>query len=135
MPRRFAYRYAQPNAREPSITNRWRTENFENAKKWYDWALTPEAQSIAGNTKVSFQVPSNKNATVPPQSPKLGEIKLINYDFVKYGSSAERAPALLGAESLDERLVSETLDLVIKYEADAEKVRPKLREIVAGAAT
>jgi iron(III) transport system substrate-binding protein len=65
-------------------------KNLENAKKWYDWALTPEAQSIAGNTKVSFQVPSNKNATVPPQSPKLGEIKLINYDFVKYGSSAER---------------------------------------------
>ena len=26
----------------------------------------------------------------PPQAPKLAEIKLINYDFVKYGSSAER---------------------------------------------
>jgi iron(III) transport system substrate-binding protein len=65
-------------------------KNLENAKKWYDWALTAEAQSIAGNSKVSYQVPSNKNATVPPQSPKLGDIKLINYDFVKYGSSAER---------------------------------------------
>ena len=39
---------------------------------------------------MSFQVPSNKSATVPPQAPKLTEIKLINYDFVKYGSSAER---------------------------------------------
>jgi iron(III) transport system substrate-binding protein len=65
-------------------------KNMENAKKWYDWALTPEAQSISGQTKVSFQVPSNKNAFVPPQSPKLGDIKLINYDFAKYGSSAER---------------------------------------------
>ena len=36
---------------------------MENAKKWYDWALTPEAQSIAGNGKISFQVPSNKTAT------------------------------------------------------------------------
>jgi iron(III) transport system substrate-binding protein len=35
-------------------------------------------------------VPSNKNAPVPPQAPKLTEIKLIDYDFVKYGSSAER---------------------------------------------
>ena len=65
-------------------------KNMENAKKWYDWALGAEAQSIAGNLKVSFQVPSNKNATVPPQAPKLTEVKLINYDFVKYGSSAER---------------------------------------------
>ena len=24
-------------------------KNMENAKKWYDWALTPEAQSIGGN--------------------------------------------------------------------------------------
>ena len=65
-------------------------KNMENAKKWYDWALSAEAQSIAGNLKVSFQVPGNKNATVPPQAPKLADVKLINYDFVKYGSSAER---------------------------------------------
>ena len=43
---------------------------------------------------MSFQVPSNKNATVPPQAPKLSEIKLINYDFAKYGSSAERTRLL-----------------------------------------
>ena len=69
-------------------------KNMENAKKWYDWALTAEAQSIAGQTKVSFQVPSNKNAFVPPQSPNLKEVKLINYDFAKYGSSAERTRLL-----------------------------------------
>ena len=65
-------------------------KNMENAKKWYDWALTPEAQAIGANAKVSYQVPSNKTAAVPAQAPKLSEIKLINYDFVKYGSSAER---------------------------------------------
>jgi iron(III) transport system substrate-binding protein len=65
-------------------------KNMDNAKKWYDWALSPDAQSIAGNLKVAYQVPSNKNAAVPAASPKLADIKLINYDFVKYGSSAER---------------------------------------------
>jgi len=64
--------------------------NLENAKKWYDWALTPAAQSIGAQAKVSYQVPSNKNAQAPEGSPKLSEIKLINYDFAKYGSSAER---------------------------------------------
>ena len=65
-------------------------KNMENAKKWYDWALSVEAQAIGSGAKVSYQVPSNKGAPVPAQAPKLSEIKLINYDFVKYGSSAER---------------------------------------------
>ncbi|RZS54706.1 ABC transporter substrate-binding protein [Sphaerotilus mobilis] len=65
-------------------------KNLENAKKWYDWALTPEAQAIGANAKVAYQVPSNKSAAVPAAAPKLNEIKLIPYDFAKYGSSAER---------------------------------------------
>jgi iron(III) transport system substrate-binding protein len=63
--------------------------NPENARKWYDWALTPEAQELGAQAK-SFQVPSHKSAKVPPQSPKLADIKLIDYDFAKYGASAER---------------------------------------------
>jgi iron(III) transport system substrate-binding protein len=69
-------------------------KNLENAKKWYDWALSPEAQSVGATAKVSYQVPSNKNASAPPQAPKLSELKLINYDFVKYGSTAERTRLL-----------------------------------------
>jgi iron(III) transport system substrate-binding protein len=69
-------------------------KNMANAKKWYDWALTPEAQLIGSQLKVSYQVPSNKNTAVPPQAPKLSEIKLIDYDFAKYGSSAERTRLL-----------------------------------------
>jgi len=64
--------------------------NPESAKKWYDWALSKEAQSLGPNAKVSYQVPSNKSAATPPGAPNLAEIKLINYDFAKYGSSAER---------------------------------------------
>jgi iron(III) transport system substrate-binding protein len=69
------------------------TKNLANARKWYDWALTPEAQAIGGGVK-SFQVPSNKKAPVPEQAPKLAQIKLIDYDFAKYGSSAERGRLL-----------------------------------------
>jgi iron(III) transport system substrate-binding protein len=64
--------------------------NLENAKKWYDWALTANAQSLGPKANVSFQVGSNKATFAPEKAPKLGDIKLINYDFVKYGSSAER---------------------------------------------
>jgi iron(III) transport system substrate-binding protein len=69
-------------------------KNMENAKKWYDWALSAEAQAVGSQAKVSYQVPSNKSAPVPAAAPKLSEIKLINYDFAKYGSSAERTRLL-----------------------------------------
>ena len=67
--------------------------NLDNAKKWYDWALSPEAQALAAQAK-SYQVPSNRQAAAPPQSPKFTTIKLIVYDFAKYGSSAERSRLL-----------------------------------------
>ncbi len=64
-------------------------KNMDNAKKFYDWALTADAQKLGADAK-SYQVPSNKNTPIPPQAPKLSDIKLINFDFAKYGSSAER---------------------------------------------
>jgi iron(III) transport system substrate-binding protein len=63
--------------------------NLASAKKFYDWALSAEAQALAAKVE-AYQVPSNKAAPTPPQAPKLAEIKLISYDFAKYGSSAER---------------------------------------------
>jgi iron(III) transport system substrate-binding protein len=64
-------------------------KNLDNAKKFYDWALSPNSQKLAGEAR-SYQVPSNKNAPVPPQAPKISDIKLIAYDFAKYGSAEER---------------------------------------------
>ena len=63
--------------------------NLESAKRFYDWALTAAAQSLGAKAE-AYQVPSNKGAATPSQAPKLGEIKLIDYDFAKYGTSAER---------------------------------------------
>ena len=66
-----------------------RDSNPENAKKFYDWALSADVQSRAVEAK-SYQVPSNKNAKISPLSPDLSAIKLIDYDFAKFGSSEER---------------------------------------------
>jgi iron(III) transport system substrate-binding protein len=63
--------------------------NPENAKKLYDWALTAEAQTIRDQTKV-IAIPSNKAAFAPERVKALERAKLIDYDFAKFGSSAER---------------------------------------------
>ncbi len=64
--------------------------NLDNAKKFYDWALTPAAQKLSYETKSSFQLPSNIHTPVSPLSPRPADIKLIDYNFAKYGSAAER---------------------------------------------
>jgi iron(III) transport system substrate-binding protein len=63
--------------------------NLENAKKFVDWALSPAAQQLGAQAK-QFQVPSNKDTKVPPEAPKFADMKLIDYDFAKYGKAAER---------------------------------------------
>jgi iron(III) transport system substrate-binding protein len=63
--------------------------NLANAKKFYDWALSPDAQKLGAQAK-QFQVPSNMSAALPPEAPKFAEMKLIDYDFAKYGKSTER---------------------------------------------
>jgi iron(III) transport system substrate-binding protein len=63
--------------------------NPKEARMWYDWALTAEAQALGAEAK-AYQIPSNTKAKVPPQAPRLDQTKVIDYDFQKYGSSAER---------------------------------------------
>ena len=63
--------------------------NLDNARKFYDWALTPKAQALGAETK-QFQIPSNVATPVSPLSPRPADIKLVDYNVAKYGSSAER---------------------------------------------
>ena len=63
--------------------------NLENAKKFIDWVLSPAAQKLMPQAK-AYQVPSNASVEAPPEAPKVSQIKLIDYDFALYGSSAER---------------------------------------------
>jgi iron(III) transport system substrate-binding protein len=63
--------------------------NPEGARRFADWALTAPAQALGARSK-QFQIPSNRAAEIPKEAPKLAEMKLIDYDFKKYGASAER---------------------------------------------
>ncbi len=63
--------------------------NLDEARQFYDWALTAEAQNLALEVN-AFQVPSNMGAKTSDKAPDLASIKLIDYDFKKYGSSDER---------------------------------------------
>ncbi len=63
--------------------------HMDEAKAFYDWALTPEAQALALQVN-AFQVPSNKGAPTSDKAPDLSAIRLIDYDFAKFGSSDER---------------------------------------------
>jgi iron(III) transport system substrate-binding protein len=68
--------------------------NLVNAKKFYEWALTPGAQQF-GAAANQFQLPSNKMAKVDPRVPDFKKIKLIDYDYAKYGKSALRKDLIL----------------------------------------
>jgi iron(III) transport system substrate-binding protein len=63
--------------------------NLEAAKRFYEWALTPSAQALASAT-LQFQLPSHKDTPIDPRVPDFKKIKLIDYDYAKYGQTAER---------------------------------------------
>ncbi len=63
--------------------------NLGNAKKFVDWALTVDAQKIGLDAK-EYAIPTNRNVPLPPMVPNLAEVKVIHYDFARYGSSETR---------------------------------------------
>jgi iron(III) transport system substrate-binding protein len=65
------------------------THNLDDAKKFVDWALSVEAQMIGLAIK-EYAIPTNKNVPLPPMVPSLSEVRVIDYDFQKYGSSETR---------------------------------------------
>jgi iron(III) transport system substrate-binding protein len=65
------------------------SRNLDNAKKFADWALTVDAQKIGLEVK-EYAIPTNKGVPLPAMVPNLADIKVINYDFAKYGSSEVR---------------------------------------------
>ena len=63
--------------------------NMDNAKKYYDWLMSAEGQAVGAKVG-SYQVPANKTFKMDPRIPTMDDVKLIKYDFEKYGKSAER---------------------------------------------
>ena len=51
--------------------------------------MSPAGQSIGAKAN-SLQVPANRTFKPDPKIPKLDDVRLIKYDFEKYGKAAER---------------------------------------------
>lgn len=64
--------------------------NLTQARRFYDWALTEPAQRLGFEAGGQLQTPSNRSAPLPPNAPDLSQIRLIEYDFARYGRAAER---------------------------------------------
>jgi iron(III) transport system substrate-binding protein len=65
------------------------TRNLDAAKKFVDWALSVEGQKVGLDVK-EYAIPTNRNVPLPAQIPKLSDIKVIDYDFAKFGASETR---------------------------------------------
>lgn len=63
--------------------------NAANAKRYYDWLMSPAGQAVGAQVG-SLQVPANKTFAMDPRIPSLDSVKLVKYDFEKYGKAAER---------------------------------------------
>jgi iron(III) transport system substrate-binding protein len=63
--------------------------NKEAAKQYYDWLMSPAGQAIGAKAN-SLQVPANRMFKPDPKIPLLDNVRLIKYDFEKYGKAIER---------------------------------------------
>jgi iron(III) transport system substrate-binding protein len=65
------------------------SRNRANAQRYYDFLMSPAGQSLAAPVD-SLQTPANKTFKVDPRVPSMDNVRLIKYDFEKYGKAAER---------------------------------------------
>jgi iron(III) transport system substrate-binding protein len=65
------------------------SRNRAEAKRYYDWLMSPAGQQIGARAN-SLQVPANKTFRPDPRIPAIDDVRLIKYDFEKYGKAAER---------------------------------------------
>ncbi len=63
--------------------------NRTEARRFYDWALTPEAQALTAKAG-HLHLPANRKAPPPPGSPDLSQAKLVGQDLARFGQAAER---------------------------------------------
>ena len=68
--------------------------NLDEAKQFFDWALSADIQTLTFTSGTALQVPANKNAQADPNAPDVSTIKLIDYDFATYGNKDKRAELL-----------------------------------------
>jgi iron(III) transport system substrate-binding protein len=76
---------AWPSSRAP--------RNEREAKRFYDWYLTPAAMDIGPKVNQWHQ-PAHTAAAANDKLPDPARVKLIDYDFAAYGSSVRRRALL-----------------------------------------
>ncbi len=59
-------------------------KHVDAAQKWFDWAISPEAQNLGPKYK-AYQAPTVKGATA--SKPELLQVKLIDYNFDQAGKN------------------------------------------------
>lgn len=65
------------------------SRNRDGARRYYDWLMSPAGQQVGARAN-SLQVPANKTFAPDARIPKMDDVRLIKYDFEKYGRAAER---------------------------------------------
>lgn len=63
--------------------------NLDNAKLFMDWVLSKDVQEIPWREHGVYQMPTNVNAEIAPQSVKIDGVKLVDLDYDRFGSSEE----------------------------------------------
>ena len=64
-------------------------KNTELAKRYYDWLMSPDGQSLGAKAD-SLQTPANKKFVADKRIPNNDSVRLIKYDFEKFGKATER---------------------------------------------
>jgi len=65
------------------------SRNRDAARRYYDFLMSAEGQGL-GAKSGSLQVPANKTFAPDPKIPPIDNVRLIKYDFQKYGKASER---------------------------------------------
>ncbi len=65
-------------------------KNTEAAKRYYEFLMAADGGQALGNQAKSYQQPANKKTVVTAKTVTANQIKLVDYDFKKFGASAER---------------------------------------------
>ncbi|ACX82391.1 hypothetical protein D11S_1004 [Aggregatibacter actinomycetemcomitans D11S-1] len=63
--------------------------NLDNAKLFMDYVLSKEVEEIPWREFGLYQIPTNVNAEASPKSVNPETLQLLDFDFVKFGSSEE----------------------------------------------
>jgi iron(III) transport system substrate-binding protein len=61
----------------------------DEARRFYDWALTRNAQELANRTR-NLIIPANASATIRPEAARFANVATLDVDPAKFGQPEER---------------------------------------------